>query len=174
MRTSILALSAVTFALAACADARGPAEPGTDASFGSAVKSSEHSAAIYWNGVARALVAKNGANAFVAIRGYALLGVAQYNAAIAGEKGKVGNVQPSVQAAISSASVAVLSYVFPAEATALEARLTEFLASPTRPEEQKADDPQGVTVGRTGTSRLSCQAAVGPYSDGMRVITLCD
>jgi hypothetical protein len=59
-----------------------------------AVKFWETNAAVYWSGVARRLVADNNSNALVALRGYAVVALAQYNAAIAAEDESKGDTHP--------------------------------------------------------------------------------
>lgn len=110
----------------------------------------ESNAPVYWNTVSRQLVASNRLNALQAIRAYAVLSLAQYNAAIAAEKAQLdGDVRhPSVHAAISAASVAALSYLHPAEATALEARLDQYLEQPSWPGDKNGDPEAGESVGR--------------------------
>ncbi|HUQ80115.1 MAG TPA: hypothetical protein VM076_03195, partial [Gemmatimonadaceae bacterium] len=73
----------------------------------------ESNAPVYWNGLARQYVGAR-FNALQAIRGYAILSVAQYNAAIAAENGKDRSEHPSVHAAISAASIVALAYLHPA------------------------------------------------------------
>src|SRR5690606_28869772 len=128
--------------LMACADQPlGPdpmaiTQPGTPApapAFG------EANAASDWNGVARGLIAANNSSPFVAIRGLAILSVAQYNAAVAAEQSPSPGVRPSVRAAIGAASVAVLSYLYPAASATLEARLDDVLATPGWPGDRHAD-----------------------------------
>lgn len=144
-------IAALTIAMMACADqplgsghltASQPGAPTSAPAF------SEANAASDWNGVARGLVAANNSSPFVAIRGYAILSVAQYNAAVAAEQSPNPGVRPSVQAAIGAASVAVLSYLYPAASATLEARLEDVLALPARPGNRHADAAAGETIGR--------------------------
>lgn len=109
----------------------------------------ESNAAAYWNEVAREMVISNRSSAPFAIRGYAIVAVAQYNAAIAAEDGKVRNEHPSVRAAIGAASVAALAYLYPAAVGQLEARLDAFLALPGRPGTQRQNPEAGESIGRT-------------------------
>jgi hypothetical protein len=113
-------LAALALTLAACSEAPVTAPPTAGAPQAGAVKFWEANAAVHWNGVAREMVIANRSPAPFAVRGYAVLSVAQYNAAVAAEKGKVGNEHPSVHAAIAGASVTALSYLYPAQAFALE------------------------------------------------------
>lgn len=101
-----------------------------------------------WNEVARGLVTANASSPFVAIRGYAILSVAQYNAAVAAERATDPGTRPSVPAAIGAASVVVLSYLYPAAAGNLEARLDQTLAAPGWPGDQTTDPDAGEAIGR--------------------------
>jgi hypothetical protein len=146
----IHSLSALAIVLMACANqpleprpmaTTGPGMPAPAPAFG------EANAASDWNGVARGLVAANNSSPFVAIRGFAILSVAQYNAAVAAESPSPGG-RPSVRAAIGAASVTVLSYLYPATSATLEARLDDVLATPGWPGDQHADPTAGETIGR--------------------------
>ena len=154
----ILPLTALA-AVVACSDnptGVGPANPPTPPAEPS-VQTAETNAPVYWNTVARELVGTYRFNALQAIRGYSIVSLAQYNAAIAAEKGRVvGNkpvedgsgIRPSAHAAISAASVVVLTYLHPGEAPALEARLTEYLDGDTRPSERNKNLAIGEQIGR--------------------------
>jgi membrane-associated phospholipid phosphatase len=146
-------------ALAACSEAPVTAPPNAGALQAGAVKFWEANAAVHWNDVAREMVIANRSPAPFAVRGYAVLSVAQYNAAVAAEKGKIGNDHPSVHAAIGGASVTALSYLYPAQASALEVLLEEFLAAPAWPGEQNADAAAGVAIGRTIGEQVVTRAA---------------
>ena len=93
----IMSLSAALL-LSACADDSVTNPRLTlEASQAGAVKQWESNAVVYWTDAARQLVASNTFNAFQAIRGYSIVALAQYNAAIAAENGKSGANHPSVQ-----------------------------------------------------------------------------
>ncbi|HJU76136.1 MAG TPA: vanadium-dependent haloperoxidase, partial [Gemmatimonadaceae bacterium] len=95
----------------------------------------------------RGLVAKYSSGAPAAIRGYALVGVAQHNAA--------ANVQErSLHAAISAASVVVLTYLYPTEQTALETQLQQYLAAAG----PQAELQEGEAVGRATGNRVVAYA----------------
>ena len=100
LRNVSLACAAM-MTIAACSDQPHALEPITvprDAQ-GDAVQFWENSAPAYWNAVARQLVATSGLNALAAIRGYSIVSVAQYNAAIAAENGQELGTHPSPHAA---------------------------------------------------------------------------
>lgn len=124
----------------------------------SATKFWESNAAVYWNNVARSLVIKNRSNPFQALRGYAIVSVAQYNAAVAAEQEKQGGVHASGHAAIASASVITLSYLHPGDAAALETQLAQFLAADTWPGDAQTDAVQGEAVGRAVGQQVVARA----------------
>jgi hypothetical protein len=118
----------------------------------------ERNAPVHWNGVARGLVAANASNALQAIRNYALVSVAQYNAAIAAEQGKDMGDHPSVHAAISAASVVALSYVYPAAQTSLELELDQYLGAEGWPGDQNESVDAGEAIGRAIGAQLVARA----------------
>jgi membrane-associated phospholipid phosphatase len=164
MRTPALVLSTLAVALTACADP--PTGPATDvaARRSSAADSPHGGAAVHWNGVARGLVAKYGANAFQAIRGYALLSVAQYNALMAAERGTTGSIHAYERAAVAGASVVVLGYLFPAEASALEAMADGLLVAPGHPAARPSDDATGEAIGRAAAELIVARARTDRFS----------
>src|SRR5215216_5663672 len=105
MRSTALLIPALALALGACAEPGAPA-----ASASRALLPQDPGSSSYWNGVARGLVAKYNSNALVAIRGYAVLSLAQYNAVVASEQEGPGP-KPSVRAALGRASAVALAYV---------------------------------------------------------------
>lgn len=120
-------------------------------------------AAVFWNEVAREMVVTARSPAPVAIRGYAIVSVAQYHAAIAAEKGKRRNVHPSIRAAIGAASVVALSYLYPAEAAALEDRLAAFLDLPSSPGERRFDLASGTAIGRSAAEDIVARARTDQF-----------
>jgi len=130
-----------------------------------AVKFWEAGASVGWNAVARGLVIKYNANAFQALRGYAILSTAQYNAAIGAEDAASGNRHPSPAAAVAGASAAALSYLFPAEAANLDALVTAQLAGAQWPGESQTDPVSGETVGRTVAAGVVARAAADHFFD---------
>ena len=152
MLRRFLLTATVAVAAAACAD-QPTAVPMRDVPAGprpNAVHFWENSAPVYWNDLARQLVGTYRFNALQAIRGYSIVSLAQYNAAVIAEKAKIdGDLRaPSVHAAISAASVEVLKYLHPAEAAALEARLEQYLEEPAWPGDKHRDVQSGEAVGR--------------------------
>lgn len=170
MLRRILMPFAVAIVGGACSDHPTTAEPVVlpQAANAAAVKFWESNAATYWNGVARDLVKANSSNALVAIRGYAIVSVAQYNAAIAAEKEKDGGSHPSVHAAISAASVVTLSYIYPGAASSLETKLDQYLAAEGWPGDENTDEATGEAIGRAVAAQIVARAQTdgffAPYS----------
>ena len=142
LRNALLAYAAITM-VAACADQPndGARIVGPRAVQSDAVKFWENNAPVYWNAVARELVASQRSNALQAIRGYSIVSVAQYNAAIAAEKGSEPGTHPSPRAAVAAASIVALTYLYPAEAANLETRLAQYLAEDGWPGDRHTDRP---------------------------------
>ena len=159
LRSVIYSLTAAV-TVAACSDRPTAVEPiaPPQAARSNAVQFRESNAPVYWNGVARQLVGSYRYNALQAIRGYAIVSVAQYNAAIAAEKGKERGSHPSVHAAISAASVVALSYLHPADAQALESRLDQYLAQDGWPGEKNTDPAAGEAIGRAVAAQVVARA----------------
>ena len=114
MRISLW-LPTLNLIVAACGEPVAPPTPGTSLGSPETIKFWESNAAVYWNQVTRDMVVANRISAPVAIRGYAIVSVAQYNAAVEAEKGKFGSSHPSVHAAIAAASVGALAYLHPTQ-----------------------------------------------------------
>src|SRR5580765_5428924 len=112
MKRMLLAAPVLAIALAACSEPTDSAN-----SQGTALRSDSRgapeSAAVYWNEVARGLVVKYANNPFQAIRGYAVVSVAQDRAASAISDNQTSGPRPSMRAAIGTASVGTLTYLFP-------------------------------------------------------------
>ena len=155
----------VALAVAACSDQPLTVEPvaTSAAPLANAVHFWESNAPVYWNAVSRQLVATYRLNALVAIRGYSIVSLAQYNAAIAAEKGKEPGDHPSVHAAISAASVVALSYLHPAEAAALEARLDQYLAEEGWPGDKHTDPAAGEAIGRAVAAQVVARAQTDSF-----------
>ena len=141
---ALLHLSAAAVTVAACTEA--PVATGVlvPAPVFNAEAAALGNAAVYWNGIARGLVAKTNTSAPAAIRGFALVALAQHNAAASVQ-------ERSVHSAISAASVATLSYLFPAEQPALETLLQQYLAN-ARPQHEITG---GEAAGRAAGNRVA-------------------
>lgn len=159
MSPTHLVPAALVLLAVACSDRPLVAEPQAGvAPTQDAVHFWEGNAPVHWNTVARTLVAAKGSNALVAIRGYALVSVAQYNAAIAAEKGKEKGERPSVHAAISAASTVTLSYLYPTEQASLEAQLDDYLAQPGWPGSANESVAEGEAIGREIAAKVIARA----------------
>jgi membrane-associated phospholipid phosphatase len=142
---------------AACSDELAVTEP-LATPLPQAVKFWEDNAAVDWNTVARSHVAANNSNALVAIRGYAIVSLAQYQAAVAAEQAAGNGPSPSVRAAIGAASVVALSYLYPAAGDTLEDRLDRVLALPGWPGQDQADMAAGEAIGRAAAAAVVARA----------------
>ena len=162
-----LLISWAAVAGAACSDKPLTVEPtvAPSAARADAVKFWESNAPVYWNGMARHLVAAYRFNALQAIRGYSIVSVAQYNAAIAAEKASEHGQHPSVHAAISSASVVALSYLHPAEASALETQLAQYLEQDGWPGAAHTDKSAGAAIGRAIAAQVVARAQTDRFFD---------
>lgn len=158
MQRSIPRLLAMTIAMVACSDQRTITSRIPTAPSETAVKFWEENAAVYWNGVANSLAVKYGKNPFETIRNFGVVSVANYNAAATAERAGTGSDHPSVHAAISAASVVALTYLYPAEAAALEARLDDYLAADGWPGDRNTDAALGEVVGRDIAAQVVARA----------------
>ena len=111
-----------------------------------AMKSWEAGESVYWNTIARGFVVSHSSSPFFAIRAYALLSHAQYEAVVATEKAK-GKTKPSLTAAVGRASVVTLNYLYPGNGAFLENLLTQQLASPPWQGDLSSDIPAGNAIG---------------------------
>ena len=128
----------------------------------SAVKFWESGASVYWDSVARSLVVKYSSSPFFAIRAYALVTHAQYEA-IGAAKDASGQVRPSATAAIARASATVLAYLYPAEATALETMVASQTSSPDWPGDRNTDIAAGDDLGGTVGAQIVADALTDSF-----------
>ena len=152
----LLTITLVTSAMA-CREPVVVAEPPTPLMAG-AVQFWESGATVAWNEVARNLVAKNRTHPFASIRVFALLTIAQYNAIIATEQGKDGSLHPSDGGAVAGASAAVLTYLYPAEASFLEGLVNQQEASSDWPGRAHKDFASGEAIGRSVAAGVVARA----------------
>ena len=148
MQRSIPHVLVMTLAIAACSDRPSVTGVVPAASNANAVKSWDVNGAVFWNGVANSLNVKYGKNPFETIRNFGIVSVAGYNAAVAAENADTGGSHASVHAAIGAASVVTLTYLYPAEAAALESQLDAYLADDRWPGNRNTDDALGESIGR--------------------------
>lgn len=152
-------LAIVTVLISACGrDVVAPvADESKSPNSQSAVRFWESGASVYWNQVARGLVVKYSSSPFFAIRGYALLSHAQFEAIAAAKDGN-GQVHASATAAIARASATVLAYLYPSEATALETLIATQLSSPDWPGDKNTNVAAGDDLGRTVGAQIVADA----------------
>jgi hypothetical protein len=100
---------------------------------------------------------KYSSSPFFAIRAYALVTHAQYEA-IGATKDASGQVRPSATAAIARASATVLAYLYPAEATALETMVAAQTSSPDWPGDRNTDIAAGDALGGTVGAQIVADA----------------
>jgi PAP2 superfamily protein len=165
-RTSWYPITALLL-LAACSDANTPTQPvAATPPDESQVDVWETNAAVDWDEVARNMVAQNRSNPFQAIRGYAVVTLAEYNAAIAAEKVQPAKgARPSMHAAIASAAVAALTYLYPASATSLGSELTDYLAERPLSGGVKEDVDAGYAIGREVAAQVVARAQGDHFFD---------
>ncbi len=154
MRRPATALSAFTLMLAACSDPATPPETSQETvgeNYRFDDREPRGGTTIFWNSVARNLVIKYNSNTFQALRAYAVLSVAEYQAVTAARRSRAGNVRVRVREAVNGASAVALTYLYPAEANALEA-LVDSLQAAAGGQGSHAD--QGEALGRDAGQRV--------------------
>jgi hypothetical protein len=162
-RNLILLLATAIISTACGPDASTPVAPSTHAPKDQAVPNFwDSGASVYWNSVARDLVVRYRSSPFAAIRGYALLSHAQYMSAVEAEDTK-GQVKPSTAAAVASASVVVLTYLYPGEAAALQTLKSSELAAPGWPGDANTDQSAGEAIGSAIGQQIVSDAATDRF-----------
>lgn len=155
-------------ALAGCAD--GPSQPQVERTLNQtpqfeAAKFWDVTASTRWNARALTLVAQQTpANPQAATsRILTYLSLAQYRAVLAAENSKSQSTHPSVPAAVSAASAALLDAFFPSLVTTIEGWLTSDLAAPGWPGAEQQDVASGQTVGRAVATAVFAFASSDNY-----------
>ena len=106
-----------------------------------------------WQQQAGSLIAAGRMSPLAAGRVYAALSVAQYRAAAAANANPLTSApHDAVLGAVAGASVHVLSFIFPAAADSLEAKLAARLA--TTSGDARTEFTRGISLGRTAGSEL--------------------
>jgi hypothetical protein len=150
-RTNIFAAAVTLLSLfsAACSD-DAPSAPAVvpTPTVARAARQDRATASADWSAVARDLVRTQQSNAFQAVRNYAIVNVAQYNAVVAAARASRGSHRLSHRAAVAAASVVALTYAYPSAAAALETRLQQQLAAPHWLEEGSGDVHAALALGR--------------------------
>ncbi len=158
MHARLLSLICFAYALTGCNS--GPEEPAIVAE-GPALSANQSTAAERWMLVTRAIVGRREIGSPLGItRSYALVAVAQYNAAVAAGNSKTSGKRASEPAAVSSASAAVLASLYPAEQSVIDAQVAADASYfPGFPSEGNADYSAGSTLGRTTATAVLARAA---------------
>jgi membrane-associated phospholipid phosphatase len=138
---------AILLFAAACAD-NVPTEAVPSPLAARASTSAQATASAEWSAVARALAVARQSNAFQAIRNYATLNLAQYNAVVAADRESHGGRPLSRRAAVAAASVVALANAYPSDQAALEERLRQQLATPHWLEDGSHDTERALALGR--------------------------
>ena len=165
MPRRLLAALLALVAVAACADAPAAPTPPDAARADArpdarAVPAERVTAAALWNARTRAIIGRRGGSSNAAARLFALLSVAQYDAAIAAEVAKHRGVHPSEAGAVAGASAALLEARYDAERGFVAAQLAADAAYfATLPSERHADFAAGVAVGRSVAAAVIAYAA---------------
>jgi membrane-associated phospholipid phosphatase len=84
-----------------------------------------------------------------ALRALTYVSLAQYNAVVAAEKADENDTHPSEQGAVTGASAAVLTYLFPSAATFIETQVAVQEAAPQWPGEKHTEFDAGEQIGRS-------------------------
>src|SRR5215207_8692308 len=134
--------------VAACQDSATLVAP-SDPSTARAASTPDTVATVTWNEVARSMVKKYNTSAPATIRMFALLTVAQYNAIVDAEQAKERSLHPADRGAVAGASVAVLKYIYPQEATYLEGLVDQQETSAPSAHDRHEDFASGEAIGHT-------------------------
>jgi hypothetical protein len=111
-----------------------------------------------WSEVARNLVRTRQSNAFQAVRNYATLNYAQYQAVIAAERSVHGHGRVSERAAVAAASAVTLAYLYPSEAATLDALVHQQVTTPGWVEHGVHDVETSLAVGRAAAEAVVARA----------------
>ncbi len=158
MPAHLLPLVCLAVALTGCNST--PSEPAV-VSEGPALSVNETTAAERWMLVTRGIVGRREiGRPLGTARSYALVAVAQYNAAVAAGASKTAGKRASEAAAVSSASAAVLAALYPAEQSVIAAQATSDEGYfPGFASEADADYSAGSTIGRTTATAVLARGA---------------
>ncbi len=128
---------------------------------GPALSANESTASTRWMVVTRNIVGRREVGSpLVTARTFALVAVAQYNAAVAAGTTKGSGKPPSEAAAVSSASAAVLRALYPVEADSINAQVVaDKMYFPNFASEAPFDFAAGTTIGQTVATAVLSRAA---------------
>ena len=128
---------------------------------GPALSANESTASTRWMVVTRNILGRREVGSpLVTARTFALVAVAQYNAAVAAGTTKGSGKPPSEAAAVSSASAAVLRALYPIEADSINAQVAaDKLYFPNFASQTPFDFAAGTTIGQTVATAVLSRAA---------------
>ncbi len=146
-------------AVAACSDST--TSPARDEPQSlSAVKFWDAGSSVAWNQTARDLIASRGVTSpILQVRYLAYLSIAQYNAVVAAEDGKLGSQHPSPAAAAAGASLIVLKAFFPLDGDLLDGKLRAQQSAAGWPGERNKNFAAGAAIGRAIGAEVMAYAA---------------
>ncbi|MDF1503272.1 vanadium-dependent haloperoxidase [Roseisolibacter sp. H3M3-2] len=156
---------AALLAAAACSDAP-PLAPDASARLEIfAAERGRQPASAEWSAVARGLVASKQNNAFQAVRNFATLNLAQYQAVLAADAASHGRRPASRRAAEAAAAAGALAYLYPGEGPALEAQVAAQVATPGWLEPGAPDVEAGLAAGRAAAEAIVARARTDGFYD---------
>lgn len=150
------------FALVVCTGCSEPPTDGSTASEGRALSPGETTASDRWMRATRAIIGRREVGSPLLIaRNFALVAVAEYNAAVsAGAGAAVGGRKPSEAGAVAGASAAVLRALYPVEDTAVTAQLvSDRVYFATVAGESAFDFTAGMAIGTQVAAQVLARAA---------------
>jgi hypothetical protein len=130
-------------------------------------KASQGCASVRWNRIERDLLVKRAPSQNAALRQFAYLSLAQYNAVIAAEDAENDDndaTRPSERAAVAGASAAVLSYFYPDEQAFLDAQVSAQRTDPQCSDKAHTDFAAGEAVGRAVGAQVVASASTDRFN----------
>jgi hypothetical protein len=130
-------------------------------------KASKGCASVRWNRIERDLLVKHAPSQNAALRQFAYLSLAQYNAVIAAEDAENDDndaTRPSERAAVAGASAAVLSYFYPDEQAFLDAQVSAQRTDPQCSDKAHTDFAAGEAVGRAVGAQVVASASTDRFN----------
>ncbi len=141
-----------------CSDDKSSTEPSVTAE-GPALSTNESTASTRWMVVTRNIVGRREMSPLGTARSFALVAVAQYNAAVSAGTTKASGKQPSEAAAVSSASAAVLRALYPVEVDSINAQVAaDKVYFPAFASEASLDFAAGTTIGQSIATAVLARA----------------
>jgi membrane-associated phospholipid phosphatase len=149
-----------TMLLGGCAAEAHPVSPDAIGE-GPARSANQSTASERWMAITRGIVGRRETGSPLGMaRSFALVAVAQYNAAVSAGASRATAPQPSEAAAVSSASAAVLLALYPPEEAVITAGLAEDAGYfPAFESQRNADYAAGTALGRIAAAAVLARAA---------------